>query len=92
MMTQYVPEGFHADQIATMLKLKDIASVTRHYMTETCPCNMQRFFFSVVKTEKKISLGGKMIVFDILSKNCLWVHVSTEGVLTSTYNPCFGSK
>ena len=43
------------------------------FITETCPCKMQRFVSAVKKIENFI--GKLLIVFIILFKTLIWVHV-----------------
>ena len=54
--------------------------------TKTCPCNIQRFFFSVVKIENFIIKND--IFLYLCSKYRLWVN---EAVQTSIHNLCFGA-
>ena len=52
------------------------------FITKTCPCNIQRIF-SAVKIE---SFNEK---FNIVAQI---IDCGYAAVLTSTHNPCFGSK
>ena len=42
------------------------------FITETCPCKMQRFVSAV---KNKNFIGKLLIVFIILFKTLIWVHV-----------------
>ena len=57
------------------------------YITKTRPCNIQNFFFLVVKM--KIFSGKKNDIFLIFAQN---IDCGYTLVLTSTHNLCFGAK
>ena len=68
--------------------VSNVSWICTFYITKTCPCNIQRIFFSI----KNLKFHWKN--FDNFNIFCSDIDCGfkLEAVLTSTHNQCFGAK